>query len=74
MHSPRRIWLKHWKLSQPGGVLVQGVVEASQAVGPASVYCELQQAGIDVRLDGNPANMHHKFIVIDEEICDQWIL
>jgi phosphatidylserine/phosphatidylglycerophosphate/cardiolipin synthase-like enzyme len=52
-----------------GGIRVRGVLEALQAVDPASVYSKLRQAGIEVLLDGNPANMHHKFMVIDGEIA-----
>jgi phosphatidylserine/phosphatidylglycerophosphate/cardiolipin synthase-like enzyme len=31
-------------------------------------YDPLSQAGIDVRLDGNPDEMHHKVFIIDGEI------
>jgi phosphatidylserine/phosphatidylglycerophosphate/cardiolipin synthase-like enzyme len=50
------------------GVTVAGVFEASQ-VG-SNVGGEFEQmrlAGLDVRLDGNPRNMHHKVLIIDEE-------
>jgi phosphatidylserine/phosphatidylglycerophosphate/cardiolipin synthase-like enzyme len=52
-----------------GGIRVRGVLEASQPVDPASVYSKLRQAGIEVLLDGNPANMHHEFMEIDGEIA-----
>lgn len=49
------------------GVSVHGVFERSQvASNPvATEYARLQAAGLDVRLDGNPYNMHHKVIVLD---------
>jgi phosphatidylserine/phosphatidylglycerophosphate/cardiolipin synthase-like enzyme len=50
------------------GVRVRGVVETTQADGLGGEYESLRQAGLDVRLDGNPFNMHHKFLVIDHEI------
>ena len=31
-------------------------------------FDNLKGAGIDVRLDGNPRNMHHKVIIIDGSI------
>ncbi len=51
------------------GVNVMGVVEASQArANSGAEYLRLLAAGVDVRLDGNPRNMHHKVMVIDDEI------
>ncbi len=50
------------------GVNVRGVVETSQASGQGSEYDRLRAAGIDVRLDANPRNMHHKVILIDGRI------
>ncbi len=50
------------------GVLVEGVMETSQASGRGSEYERLRRAGIDVRLDGNPGNMHHKVLVIDDRV------
>jgi phosphatidylserine/phosphatidylglycerophosphate/cardiolipin synthase-like enzyme len=46
-------------------VSVRGVVEAAQAQATGSETPHLRQAGVDIRLDGNPENMHHKAIVID---------
>lgn len=46
------------------GVVVRGVFERGQATNEGSEY-ERLQAAIDVRLDANPNNMHHKVIVID---------
>jgi phosphatidylserine/phosphatidylglycerophosphate/cardiolipin synthase-like enzyme len=48
-----------------GGVEVRGVMDAGQVNSAGSRYEELRQAGIEVRLDGNPDRMHHKVIVID---------
>ncbi len=50
------------------GVKVRGVVEASQVQATGSEAPRLRQAGIDIRLDSNPENMHHKVILIDETI------
>lgn len=49
------------------GVEVRGVFEKSQN----NAYTEFKKfsdAGLDVRWDGNPANMHHKVFVIDKEV------
>ena len=48
-----------------GGVEVRGVMDAGQAHSAGSRHEELRQAGVEVRLDGNPDRMHHKVIVID---------
>ncbi len=50
------------------GVSVQGVLDASQARNPGSDLEALRQAAIPVKLDGNPAKMHHKVIIIDGRI------
>lgn len=48
------------------GVIVAGVMEESQVESNSgSDYGRFRQAGLDVRLDGNPRNMHHKVILID---------
>lgn len=53
-------------LEQAGrGVRVRGVFEARGASGSYSEYERLREAGLDVRLDGNPAIMHHKVMIID---------
>jgi phosphatidylserine/phosphatidylglycerophosphate/cardiolipin synthase-like enzyme len=49
------------------GVEVRGVIERTQASNPGSEYDRLVEAGLDIRLDANPDNMHHKVIVIDGE-------
>lgn len=50
------------------GVAVSGVVEASQVNASGADALTLQEAGVDIRLDGNPDTMHHKVIILDEEI------
>jgi phosphatidylserine/phosphatidylglycerophosphate/cardiolipin synthase-like enzyme len=51
------------------GVAVRGVMERSQVeTNAGSEYERFRQAGLAVRLDGNPANMHQKFLVIDGKI------
>jgi phosphatidylserine/phosphatidylglycerophosphate/cardiolipin synthase-like enzyme len=48
------------------GVSVRGVMDSSQAQGSGTEYDSLREAGIMVRLDGNPGLMHHKLILIDD--------
>lgn len=51
------------------GVKVEGVMDADQINSNIGTeYDSFQQAGLDVRLDGNPGLMHHKILIIDEEI------
>jgi phosphatidylserine/phosphatidylglycerophosphate/cardiolipin synthase-like enzyme len=51
------------------GVLVQGVMDASQATGnQGGEYQAFLARGIDVRLDGEGGSMHHKVLIIDGEI------
>ncbi len=50
------------------GVEVSGVVEKR---GSDTEYCQmapLRQAGLEVLTDGNPYVMHHKVLIIDEEV------
>ncbi len=47
------------------GVTVRGVIERGQAANAGSELERLRQSGIDLRLDGNERNMHHKVIIID---------
>ena len=50
------------------GVVVAGVMEEAQVKSNSgSDYDRFLQAGLDVRLDSNPRNMHHKVILIDGE-------
>ncbi len=44
------------------GVEVKGVVEANQS---RTVQSELREYGIDVFLDANAENLHHKFAILD---------
>jgi phosphatidylserine/phosphatidylglycerophosphate/cardiolipin synthase-like enzyme len=49
-------------------VRVAGVIEARQAANSGSDYQRFLNSGIDVRLDGNPNNMHHKVLIIDGDV------
>lgn len=51
------------------GVQVTGVMEAGQvASNSGTEFQNFQQAGLDVRKDRNPRNMHDKVIIIDGQI------
>lgn len=51
------------------GLQVAGVLDKAQALSnTGGEYQHLLDSGIVVRLDGNPRSMHHKVIIIDEEI------
>lgn len=51
------------------GVAVAGVMDAEQIQSNIGTEYDLfKQAGLDVRADGNPGLMHHKILIIDEEI------
>lgn len=50
------------------GLEVRGVIEARNTGGIGSVFEPMEQSGVDVLPDGNPYVMHHKVIIIDEEI------
>ncbi len=51
------------------GVTVAGVMDAEQIKSNIGTEYDLfKQAGLDVRADGNSGLMHHKVIIIDEEI------
>ncbi len=48
------------------GVAVEGVFETMQVKSnPGTEFLPLQEAGLDVRLDGNARNMHHKVMILD---------
>jgi phosphatidylserine/phosphatidylglycerophosphate/cardiolipin synthase-like enzyme len=48
------------------GVDVRGVFESTQAKSNTGTeFSVLRDAGLDVRLDSNPRNMHHKVLIID---------
>ncbi len=51
------------------GLAVAGVFETGQYhANRGTEFDNLRAAGLDVRLDGNPRNMHHKLFIIDEQI------
>jgi len=50
------------------GVEVKVVIERESAYWRGSEYERLLQAGVDVKLDGNPYTMHHKVAIIDGKI------
>ncbi|MBN1953490.1 MAG: phospholipase [Anaerolineae bacterium] len=50
------------------GVAVQGVVESRSATAPYSQYEYLSANGVAVWTDGNPYNMHHKVLIVDDRI------
>jgi phosphatidylserine/phosphatidylglycerophosphate/cardiolipin synthase-like enzyme len=51
------------------GVSVSGIFEESQyRSNTGTEFDNLHQAGLDVHLDGNNRNMHHKVFIIDEQI------
>jgi len=49
------------------GVTVAGVVETTQASGTGGDFTRLVDEGVNLELDGNPKNMHHKVLIIDGE-------
>jgi phosphatidylserine/phosphatidylglycerophosphate/cardiolipin synthase-like enzyme len=51
------------------GLAVQGVMETDQALSNRGTdYNRFINDGLDIRLDGNPDQMHHKVIIIDQKI------
>ena len=50
------------------GLDVQVLVERKQRNVQKSQYSRLRDFGIDIKVDGNNYNMHHKFIIIDDKI------
>lgn len=50
------------------GVPVRLVLEAENANAPGSDYLMLLESGVDIRLDSNPYNMHHKVLIVDDRI------
>jgi phosphatidylserine/phosphatidylglycerophosphate/cardiolipin synthase-like enzyme len=48
------------------GLSIQGLYEKRGAGSRYSSYGPLQQAGLNLRRDGNPGAMHHKVMVIDQ--------
>ena len=49
------------------GIDVRGVFEKFQAGNEYSEFSKMRELGMDVKLDSNPKNMHHKVFVIDNE-------
>ena len=51
------------------GLTVQGVMEEEQVKSnQGTEYDPFLQAGLDVRMDGNDGQMHHKVFIIDEKV------
>jgi phosphatidylserine/phosphatidylglycerophosphate/cardiolipin synthase-like enzyme len=50
------------------GVQVAGVFETTGSDTRFSEYNRFKSAGLDVLLDGNPRNLHHKVIIIDDRV------
>lgn len=50
------------------GLKVGGVFETTGSNTPYSEYGKMKKAGLEVYTDGNPWVMHHKVIIIDEQI------
>jgi phosphatidylserine/phosphatidylglycerophosphate/cardiolipin synthase-like enzyme len=51
------------------GVTVAGVMDDDQVASNAGTeFDPFRQAGLDVYRDGNPGQMHHKIIIVDESI------
>lgn len=49
------------------GVPVRGLFEKRGASGKDSQFDELAALGAQVKKDGNPANMHHKAVIVDNQ-------
>jgi len=55
--------------ARAAGLSVSGVMDADQ--GPSNAGSELpafHAAGLDVRLDGNPGQMHEKVMIVDRQV------
>jgi len=50
------------------GLSVKVLMERKQRNGQNSQYTRLKDFGVDIKVDGNKYNMHHKFIIIDGKI------
>ena len=61
------LWIE---ISAPvSGIKVAGMMDKSQSLGnTGGEYTHLLENGTDVHLDGNPCSMHHKALVIDDQI------
>lgn len=54
------------KARHRAGIDISGVIETYQADKPGGDYAAFRSLNMDVLLDGNPYNMHHKVFVLDE--------
>jgi len=50
------------------GVTVQGVIESRSLGEPASQHERLRAGGVHVFQDGNPYVMHHKVMIVDDQV------
>jgi len=50
------------------GLDVSVLIERKQRNGQGSQYTRLKDFGLNIKVDGNKYNMHHKFIIIDDKI------
>jgi phosphatidylserine/phosphatidylglycerophosphate/cardiolipin synthase-like enzyme len=50
------------------GLVVKGVVDETQTKSAGSEFQAFQKAGLPIYVDGNPGLMHHKVIIIDQQI------
>jgi phosphatidylserine/phosphatidylglycerophosphate/cardiolipin synthase-like enzyme len=50
------------------GVEVSGLFESGEVRNSFSEFQRLKEAGLDVLLDGNPWNLHHKVMIIDDRV------
>ena len=50
------------------GINVSVLIERKQRNVQKSQYTRLKDFGVDIKVDGNKYNMHHKFIIIDDKI------
>ena len=55
--------------AKAAGLSVSGVIDADQgSSGAGSELPAFQSAGLDVRLDGNPGQMHEKVMIVDRQV------
>jgi len=50
------------------GIDVSVLIERKQRNGLGSQYTRLKDFGVNIKVDGNKYNMHHKFVIIDNKI------
>jgi len=50
------------------GINVSVLIERKQRNGLKSQYSRLKDFGVNIKVDGNKYNMHHKFVIIDNKI------